>query len=115
VLFTPPAQLEAPPDATREATQAPAPRFTIPPEVREAARKDYRGHLQVGAIMAFASTLLLPPLTGLIAVALGWMAYARGPQAQRRLGLMVCAAGFVGKAIGLAVALWVEDAGLLAP
>lgn len=113
VLFTVPA-LEPPPElaAPREVVVLPAP---VPPEPapRLVGVHDFRPHITVGAVLAFVSTLVLPPLFGGIAVALGWLAYSRGSGPQRRQGLWVMLAGAVGTGLGLALGWWVDQAGLL--
>lgn len=101
-------RMEAPPSVKGEAP-APAP---LPPPAAMGAR-DYRPHLTVGALLAFVATLVVPPLTGGVAMLLGYWAYAHGNPDEKRKGLLVMLAGLVGMSIGLAISLLVERAGLL--
>lgn len=114
VLFTPPA-MQAPADLAPPQAPAAPPRFVIPQAVRDAAAKDYKPHLTIGLILAFSATLVVPPLTGAIAMALGWMVYTRGAGAQKKQGLLVMAAAVAGMAVGLGVGFWVQEAGFLGP
>lgn len=111
VQFEAPA-LSIPPELAAPRPEAPAPEPEPAPPAAAPA-KDYRPHLAAGALLAFVATLVVPPLTGGIAIALGWLAYSRGAGAQRRQGLLVIVAGLAGTAIGLAIALWAEQAGIL--
>jgi hypothetical protein len=97
---SPPVPSEAPPVPL----QAPLP---------EGPRPDYRAHLLVGAILAFVATLVIPPLTGGLAMLLGYRVYARGNPDEKRRGLLVMLGGLVGTSIGLAIALVVQESGLL--
>lgn len=96
---------QGPPPAPLEVPAEPAP--PPPPP------KDYRSHITVGYLLAFVSTLVVPPVFGPIAMAIGWVVYRNAGGHQRQQGLFVLAAGFVGMAVGMAVGLWVQEADLL--
>lgn len=117
------AQFRVPPGPTPG--QAPAPQGpllppppAVPPPLAPpappVAPQDYRGHITAGYLLALVATLVLPPLFGPLAMWLGWVVYSRGGGDQRKQGLWVIAAGIAGTAIGLAVALWIDAANLLA-
>lgn len=110
---TPAGQVPLPPPATAPPGPVPAPaQPPVPPPPAEP--KDYRPHITAGYLLALVSTLVLPPLFGPLAMWLGYVVYTKGAGDQRKQGLLVIAAGLVGTAIGMAVALWIDAADLLA-
>jgi hypothetical protein len=69
----------------------------------------------MGGLLAFSATLVIPPLPGAAAIALGWTAYAHGQGKQRRQGVLVMAGGVAGIALGLAFGFWAQETGFLGP
>jgi hypothetical protein len=112
VLFEGPAGLEPPPELA--APSVLRPELPGPPAMPSRAQPmagvdDFRLHIVVGALLAFVSTLVLPILFGPIAMALGWLAYARGRGAQRRQGLLVVVFAAAATVLGTYLGLWASQ------
>lgn len=105
---TPPAEVPLPGPAPPPQPAAPV---GVAPPVGVA--QDFRPHITAGYLLALVATLVLPPVFGPLAMLLGYLAYTRGAGDQRRQGVWVMVAGFLGTAVGMAIALWIDAIDLL--
>lgn len=108
-------RMEPPADVVppRRPDAVPPPAEPVEPRPNLVGVQDFRPHLTLGAVLAFVATLVIPPLFGGIAAALGYLAYSRGNPVQRRQGLWLIVASIACIAIGLALTFWFQQAGFI--